>query len=54
MLKFSVCVDVNGVCVGHFYIYNVAKCTAFCEFNESVFVCLHMLLLNLLWALVQL
>lgn len=32
------CVDVNGVCVGPFYIYNVPKCTGFvcsCDFNES-------------------
>lgn len=45
------CVDVNGVCDAFLHIYNVSKSTSFvclCDFNESVFVCLHMPLLNLL------
>ena len=48
------CVDVNGVCVGQFYIYNVSKCTGFvclCEFNDCVF-CVSAVIL--LWGLVQL
>lgn len=49
----AVCVDVNGVCVGHFSIHSASKCTGFvclCEFNERVFfVCLHMLLWIYCW-----
>ncbi len=37
------CIDVNGVCVGLSYIYNVSACTVFlcmCEFNVCVHVSL--------------